>query len=203
LAPEKSTLVFPAQNQVCTQGAVVSATQSTITFKWNSAANAESYDLNLTNLFTGSTSTQTSNQAQMDITLARNTPYSWSIVSKSSKNTTTAQSDTWKFYNAGPGVVNYAPFPAEAVSPILGQTVTATGGKITLSWTGSDADNDIVSYDVYFGTTTTPALYQANVTAMSVANVTVTSGNTYYWKIITRDAQGNTSDAGIFSFKVN
>jgi hypothetical protein len=34
-------------------------------------------------------------------------------------------------------------------------------------------------------------------------NVSVTSKNTYYWKIVTKDSQGNSSDSDIFVFKVN
>ncbi len=86
----------------------------------------------------------------------------------------------------------------------MGQSVSAVGGKINLSWQGSDADNDITSYDVYLGTAAnTMALAKANVTdAFLNANIVV-SGTVYYWKVVTKDAKGNTSDSGVFNFKVN
>ena len=202
--PAKAVLVFPAQNAVCTTGTVISASQSSITFTWNAADNTNSYDLNLKNLLTSATTTQNTANTKLTITLARNTPYSWSITSRSSKTSNTVQSDTWKFYNSGPGVVTYAPFPAEITSPTFGEKVTAVAGKVDLSWTGSAVDNSsIANYDVYFGTTATPAVFKNAITDSFVNNVNVTSGTTYYWKVITRDVDGNTSDSGLFQFTVN
>jgi hypothetical protein len=31
----------------------------------------------------------------------------------------------------------------------------------------------------------------------------VVANTTYYWKVITRDTKGNTSDSGVFEFKTN
>jgi len=201
--PVAVILTFPAQSSACTTGTVISATQSTIGFTWNSAANADSYEIDIKNLLTGTVTTQTVTTNQYQATLLRDTPYSWYIVSKSNAVTTTAKSEVWKFYNAGLGTVSHLPFPADVMTPAYGQNVTATGGTINLSWTGSDPDNDIAGYDVYFGTNTTPVLSKSNVTSMFVNSVAVTSGTTYYWKVITKDNQGNTSDSGIFQFKVN
>ena len=125
------------------------------------------------------------------------------MVSKSNSSTTTTQSDTWKFYNAGLGTVSHPPFPADNLSPAYGQNVTATGGTVNLTWTASDPDNDIAGYDVYFGTTATPTISKSNITDKFMNGVAVTSGITYYWKIVSKDNQGNTSDSGVFQFKVN
>lgn len=203
-APTAAALTFPAQNAVCTTGSIISASQSSITFTWNTSDNTESYDLTLKNLLTSITTTQNTTDSKLTLTLARNTPYSWYIVSKSSKTTATTQSDTWKFYNSGPGAVTYAPYPADITSPTFGQAITATAGAIILTWTGSAVDNStIVNYDVYFGTTATPAIFKSTVTDSFVNGVTVASGNTYYWKVITRDVNGNTSDSGLYQFRVN
>ena len=43
------------------------------------------------------------------------------------------ESDTWKFYLAGPAQVNFAPFPAELTSPISGSTVTPSDGLIQVT----------------------------------------------------------------------
>ena len=203
LTPGKAVLTFPNQNEACTSGTIISSTQSSVLFTWLAAGNAESYDLNLKNLLTGVTTSQTSTTAQLQITLSRNTPYSWYIVSKSSKSATTAQSDVWKFYNAGAGTVSYAPYPADAVAPTIGQNVTASAGTVNLSWKGSSVDGNITSYDVYFGTGTSPGLLKSNVTNSFYNNVGVASGFKYYWKIVTKDANGNTSDSGLFQFTVN
>lgn len=202
--PAKAMLLLPAQNEPCTNGLVVSSTQSTIQFKWNKADNTDAYDLVLKNLESGAITTHpAAANTQIDLTIARNMPFSWYIVSKSSSSSATIQSDTWKFYNAGPADVSYAPYPADAMVPALGANVTATGGKITLDWNGGDADNDIVSYDVFFGTTNTPALLSGNVVNSILPDVTVASNTLYYWKVITKDAKGNKSDSGIYQFRVN
>lgn len=200
--PAKAALTFPAQDAVCTTGTIISATQSSVTFTWQAAANTDSYELNLKNLLTGTSSTQTTTSSQLAVKLLRNTPYSWYIVSKSGKTSATAQSDTWKFYNSGPGTISHAPFPAELVAPGFALEVAASNGTISLQWKGSDVDNDITAYDLYFGTTTTPAIYKAGITDMIMNGISVKSGTTYYWKVITKDALGNTSDSGLFQFSV-
>jgi hypothetical protein len=202
-APEASVLVAPLKDEVCTAGKIISDTESTIEFKWSAAANAESYELTIKNLLTNSVSNQQTSTTSLEVTLKRNTPYSWFITSKSSKSLTTASSPVWKFYNSGLGVISYPPYPAEIISPTLGQKLSATNGKITLQWRGLDTDNDIANYDVYFGTTNTPAILQSKLTESSLSNVSVNSATTYYWKVITRDTKGNTSDSGLYQFSIN
>lgn len=200
-APEKAVLTSPAMNEPCLSGVSVSALESSVVFSWTAAKNAESYDLVLKNLLTNATSTHAAGQTTLKVNLLKNTPYSWFVKAKTSKTTTVSQSDTWKFYNSGDGSVTYAPFPAEIISPVYAANLAATN-KVTLKWTSSDVDNDIVSHAVYFGTSATPALFNESIIAKEL-DVTVTSNTTYYWRVVTRDATGNTSDSGIFQFKVN
>ncbi len=201
--PTKATLSLPSNNEACTSGTIVSPTLSSIVFKWTASQNAESYELSIKNLETGVTTTQTTTAVELPVTLARNTPYSWSVKAMSSKISTTALSDTWKFYNAGEAVTSYAPFPADMVTPKMAQRITPVAGKISLDWTGSDVDSDIANYDIYLGTTATPTLLKANQVDSALPDVTVTAGTTYYWKVITRDSKGNTSDSGVFIFYTN
>ena len=201
--PFAATLTAPAQNAVCTTGTIISDTQSSILFTWSAAKYTDSYNLVLKNLLTAATTTQSTTSTQLTLTLNRNTPYSWYIVSKSTKIAKTDTSETWKFYNSGPGVVTYAPYPAELTFPAFGEIVTATSGAINLTWTGSAVTaNSIANYDVYFGATTTPAILKSNVTESFINGVKVQSGSTFYWKVITRDINGNTSDSGIYPFTV-
>jgi hypothetical protein len=202
-APGKATLVFPAQNSACTTGTVVSTNQSTVTFTWNSSENTTSYDLVIKDLLTNNTSTQSTTATSLAVTLARNNPFSWYVVSHSDATDKTGQTDPWKFYNAGDGVVTYAPFPTEITSPAYGATVTATGGTINITWKGSSISNNITGYNVYIGTTTTPSLFRANITDSFVNNVTVASNTTYYLRVVAVDSSGNFTDSGLYLFKVN
>ncbi|OOQ57311.1 hypothetical protein [Mucilaginibacter pedocola] len=204
LPPGKPVLLFPAQNSACTPSAISSPSESTILLVWDTVANAESYVVTVKNLISGEQSTQTTNSPPLIKALPRGMPYSWFVEAKSTKTTEVGTSDTWKFYNPGPGTLYYAPFPADAVAPALGQAVTAVGSKINLSWQSADADNDILNYDVYLGTDASAnTLVKAKVTDKFLNDNTVTAATTYYWKIVTRDARGNTSESAVFSFKVN
>jgi hypothetical protein len=204
LVQSKAMLTSPAQNEPCTSGSVISYTQSAVQFKWNKAENADSYDIVIKNLLTGLSKTYSAgSELQEAIALDRNVPYSWYVLSKFATINLTVQSDTWKFYNPGPASMFYAPYPADAMLPAFGQNISATNGKITLSWKGTDADNDIVGYDVYFGTTAIPALLSPNITNSTLADLPVNSNIVYYWKVVTKDAKGNTSNSGIYQFKIN
>ena len=203
LPPAKAVLSAPTNNAACIEGTSLSALQSSVTLSWTQAANADSYDIVVKNLLTNVAQTLSSSQPSVVATLSKSTPYSWYVVSKSSKASSTAQSEVWRFYNAGDVAAAYAPFPAEMVSPVYDQTINAVNGKITLDWTASDVDNDIASYAIYLGATNSPVLLNENVTSSELANVSVTTNTTYYWKVVTKDAAGNTSDSGVFKFRVN
>ena len=198
--PTAATLVFPESNSECTEGSNITATDSTIEFKWSGAMHVDSYSLELKDLSTGSITKKTTSNTKLSLRIKRGTPYSWSVISKSNSTSNTAKSTTSKFYNAGAGTEFYAPFPAELVTPELGSEVEGT--DVNLDWTGSDIDNDIESYDVYFGTSKTPQLYSAEIEESFLNNVAITSGKTYYWKVMTKDVTGNISTSEVFKFSV-
>lgn len=202
-APTAVTLISPLNNEACTSGALISDTESRVTFTWFAGEHSDSYQLTVINLLNQTQQTQITNTTSLELTVRRNTPYSWYVTSRSSKNPTTVNSPTWKFYNSGPATSSYPPYPAEIVSPAIGQTIFPNNGKINLQWKGSDADNDILNYDVYLGTTINPVIIQSQTTSSSAVGVSVNSNTTYYWKVITRDSKGNTSDSGLFEFRTN
>ena len=198
--PSATSLIFPDNNQECNQGVDISATQSTVTFRWTTSTKTDSYDVRLKNVNTQNITSHTSLTNELPINIEKGTPYSWYVISKNIDVLETAQSETWKFYNAGDPIASYAPFPADLVSPAMGSTLTGITSQ-NLSWSGSDIDNDIVSYDVYFDTVNPPVTLEGN-TAASNIDVTVAAGNTYYWRVVTKDSQGNNSQSEIFQFKV-
>lgn len=201
-APGKSVLIAPANSRTCEDGTNSTPTQSTVSFSWNSSAETETYDLKITNLNTQEITNQTGiTSTAITATLTRGVPYSWNITSKN-KGTTTTVSDTWKFYLAGNGVVNYAPFPASAVNPIAGSNVTPTNGKVTLTWETSDVEGSPLTYTLYFDTIDgkqTPLDANKNLTAKT-KEVSVNANTIYYWRIITSDGN-NTSTSVVYTFK--
>ena len=108
------------------------------------------------------------------------------------------------FYNAG-NQTHYAPFPAQVIAPLSGQTVSLdANNEITLSWQGADIENDIISYELYTANTSVNdlVLVQSSLAGSYTTN-DFTSGDVVYWKVITEDTQGNTSDSGVFDFRVD
>lgn len=195
-----ATLVFPENNKECTEGVIQSDLKSVVTFQWEEAVNTDSYEVSYRNLETGNSQTVNSNTNEAAITLDRGAPYEWFVVSKKTGSDLSPKSATWRFYNQGPGVENYAPFPAVAVNPTRGQTVTSAG-SLMLEWEGNDVDNDIEEYELLFGTDANPVSI-LGTTAQTSIEVSVTSGQTYYWRVFTKDAQGSISQSEIFDFVV-
>ena len=198
--PGSVSLVFPDNNSECTEGQSLNTLESTITFEWQQGDNADSYEVHVLNLDTNSSSITNANTNEAAITLSKNTPYQWFVVSRNFNSEEAPSSATWRFYNAGDGVENYAPFPADAVSPARGETINATN-SVTLEWSGNDVDNDIQDFEILFGTSNEPSNSIAN-TSQSSTTANVSSGQTYYWRVITKDEAGNTSQSEIFDFKV-
>jgi len=197
-APGKATLSTPENNKACEE--LNSAGQ--VSFSWNASTETDSYDLKITNL---------NNQQQINqnnitstskaVTLTKGIPYSWNITSKNKGDKTTT-SDTWQFYLAGDGEVNFAPFPALPVSPAPGSQVAPTDGAITLEWSGSDADGDTLSYIIEMDTT--DGLQETIVvesTTDTQATVNVDTDTIYYWRIITSDGV-NSATSIVYSFRV-
>lgn len=199
-SPLAATLIFPNNNETCNEGITVSETESTVTFKWSSAEFTDTYLVNLINLDTNTSQSITAETNEKSITILRGTPYKWNVISKAKGTDATAQSDDWKFYNAGIQVESHAPFPAEAVAPKMGSSVNS--GQINIKWNANDVDNDISSYEVYLDSFNPPTTLLTTQTSNSV-NLDVASGQVYYWQVITKDSVGNTSISQIFEFKVN
>lgn len=199
--PAIATLVFPNENSECTEGTNFTTTESDVLFNWGDSEHATTYKLFVKNLDTQVTKEYASPISEMSITVLRGTPYSWYVISQNS-NLESAKSTIWKFYNAGIAVSSYAPFPAELIDPKMGVSQNSSTTSVLLNWEGNDVDDDITDYEVLFGTNNPPLNSQGNSTDSEFV-VNVTSGNTYYWRVITNDSQGNNSESEVFQFKVN
>ena len=70
-------------------------------------------------------------------------------------------------------------------------------------WSGADADADLAEFEVYFGTSASSLALQATLSPGQTSfSVPVVSGTIYFWEILSRDAEGNTSRSGVYSFRV-
>lgn len=202
-APTAATLSLPEKNKTCESGVSVSATQSDLTFTWAAGANTETYELQVINLNTNESRTFSDIKTpSLKVTLNKATPYSWKVTSKSSKIATTATSETWNFYLAGTAIVNYAPFPAEILTPTASIFATITNGKVTISWKGSDPEADALTYTLYVDQVDgkqTPDAKLTNITATSV-DYSVETGKIYYFRVKTFDGK-NSSYSVVYQFR--
>lgn len=202
--PEAATLEFPANNEVCFDGTPVSDTFSEVSFSWQPSENTDSYELKVKNLENQSVKTYPVTDPTTNISLERGKPYSWYVISKANGTTAQGTSTTWKFYLAGEGITTYAPFPATLTSPTSGSTVSNPQNGVTFEWIGEDADSQNLEYDLYLDTTDGKTeVIATQLTSASYTVSTLESATTYYWSVVSRDAEGNTSHSPVFSFRTN
>ncbi|NNE78261.1 MAG: hypothetical protein HKN31_14455 [Pricia sp.] len=200
--PGKVVLTAPAKNSECTPIQTSSGNSNVVRFNWQPSDFTEIYELRVTNLATGTIQTKSTTNTIETLSLEKGLPFSWVVVSKNSQTTTTMTSDSWLFYNPG-SQTSYAPFPAEIISPKPGATVFKDiNNEVTLEWSGADIEDDILGYEVYFSMENPPETLIASPDANTTQQkVSVAPDMVYYWKVITIDAAGNSSDTGILDFR--
>lgn len=202
--PEATLLSFPLQNSECTTGVSLNTTTSQVEFRWQEARYADTYELRVTNILTGLSITNAPTTAlSARVPILKGTPYKWRVTTRNAETQEIAVSEEWYFYNAGTQTT-YPPFPARLLEPASGASVVRDiNNEVTLRWTGADADNDIQSYEVYLDTDPDPQQLVASPSvSITQVNTSVAIDTVYYWRVVTIDREGNTSDSGVYSFRV-
>jgi len=202
-SPGQANLLFPLESSECTTGVDVGQNQSQVTFEWSNAVNTDTYTLTVLNLNTNIPQEISTGATSIGLSIEKGAPFSWSVRTSNMNSDDIATSESWLFYNAGTQTT-YAPFPARILGPISGASLQLPqGSTLTLEWQGADVEDDIAAFQVYFGAENPPSTLVAEVEAdISEFSVNVAAETTYYWKVVTTDSQGNTSDSGIFDFRV-
>jgi len=104
------------------------------------------------------------------------------------------------YINVTPSGENTPPYKPHSPIPDNGETsvnITTTD----LYWLGGDPDpGDYATYDVYFGTNTTPPLVSPNQTTNTYDLGTLSYETTYYWRIICWDTHNATTQGDLWSF---
>ena len=203
--PTKPKLIWPINNEPCFDGVSLNDTQSQIDFQWIPSIYTSNYSLIITNLSNNSTQEFQVTNSHHRVTLNKEEPFVWKVISYGVPGTIASESDPWKFYLAGDSVTNFAPFPSELINPQSASTVTPNNdGEITLVWIASDVDGDLASHTVYMDTVdATTEITQISAENTTQHNVVVTSNETYFWRVVTLDQSGNSSDSGTYAFRVN
>lgn len=200
-APTIPLLVFPSNGQLCIS--------NTLNFQWKAATDADkdpiTYQLQIA---TDNQFTQIVNDSELpslvkSLTLDKGKAYYWRVKAMDSNTLSSNYSGVFSFYTEGTALSNHLPFLPQLVAPIMDALVTGTAAE--LQWTALDVDNqDVLSYDIYLGTNSTPTTKVGNnIGATSLQVSTLQTATIYYWKVVVKDNHGGETIGPVWSFKTN
>lgn len=199
-------LVNPLNNEICEQGINTNENRSRVFFEWEMAENAQSYDLVVNDLESGENfiTYEEIYDTRKELELIHNRAYEWYVISKHSESDDTGISPTWNFFFVGEPRENYAPFPANIISPEFGNVIQSMDGNVSLQWEASDPDQDTLSFTIFIDEIDgmqTPDESLTNIQSTSI-DVQLESGKNYYWRV--RSSDGNSSSySQIYTFTLN
>jgi len=84
------------------------------------------------------------------------------------------------------------------LSPADGATVQPIA--LSLKWSCSDPDGDLLTYNVYIDTENASTLVISNLTETSYLPDNLQPETTYYWKVVATDVEDITSESEVWSF---
>ena len=199
-APSTPTLSAPINGTLCIDNSV--------SFQWSNSTDpdgdAVSYQIQVAkdNQFNQIAQTLIVSATSQSISLEKGIAYYWRVKATDSRNLSSNYSTTFNFYTEGEGESNYLPFSPEIVQPALNSIVqTATA---TLEWKANDVNtNDILTFDVFFGTVNPPTEKIGDNQTVSNLVVDVNDSTNYYWKVVVKDNNGGITTGQIWYFKTD
>ena len=200
IEPAPAILIFPENHTECNEGVAIDDEWSLVNFQWNASTDTDSYEIWIKNSGNLTWESISTDKTEIEIQIARGVQYQWNVVSKNSNSTKKATSETWQFYNSGPGSSNYAPFTPTLIYPRDGQ-ILRSGDSYYFQWTTSDLDNDPILYDLFVGSHPDSLNLMKTLSDTKEFIYTYVNHNEWsYWKIHASDNHGNTSKSDIHSF---
>jgi len=128
-------------------------------------------------------------------TLNYTTLYYWMIVAWDNQNTS-AKGPEWHFTTEVKP--NSPPHIPNTPNPLNGATNVALNA--VLSWAGGDPDGDPVTYDVYFGTSSSPPKLVHNQSELTYTPSDMDYNTVYYWKIVAWDNRSASTAGPVWHF---
>jgi hypothetical protein len=199
-APTIPSQVYPLSNTLCID--------NNVEFKWNAATDAEgnsiSYNIEVSenSSFSPISHSTVSSSTSTTISLNKGKSYYWRIKAKDNKSAESEYSSVSHFLTEGEGVSNHLPFAPVLVAPDLNAEIAGT--STILSWTASDVDNDVLTFDVYLDSnsdSTTKVAENQTITTYEASGLT--AATTYYFKVVVKDDKGGVTIGQIWSFSTN
>jgi hypothetical protein len=199
-APSVPSLVAPVNNLLCIDNAVA--------FQWNASSDPDSdmvtYQIEISkdNQFAQIAYTNSSNTASKTVSLEKGVRYYWRVKAIDSKNLSSNYSAVFQFYTEGVGLTNHLPFAPSLVTPALSSVVGTN--SVILEWIASDVDvSDVLTYNVYFGTTNPPTTKVSSNQSLKTYTQSVNSAGTYYWSVEVIDNKGGVTKGQVWNFVKN
>lgn len=93
---------------------------------------------------------------------------------------------------------NSAPYTPGNPEPEDGDTEIIV--ETDISWICSDPEDDVLSYDIYFGKSSNPPLVASGIVGTSYSLGLLDFDTKYYWKIVAYDTQGASTSGPIWDF---
>ena len=186
------TLVSPADGST--------GQPTTLTFSWNSAANATSYHLQVSTSSTFATifydnSTLTSTSQQVS-SLLNSTTYYWRV-SASNSTSTSSWSSTWSLTTTAP------PPPPSLTPPALANPLNGASNQPTtmiLSWHKVNGSNYYwlqIATDESFSN---PTIGDSSITDTTYQTNILQASTTYYWRVKSKDSLTISNWSTVWSF---
>ncbi|MEK9604409.1 MAG: hypothetical protein VW127_08300 [Flavobacteriaceae bacterium] len=201
--PEAAVLIAPENNNNCSTAIVISDQQSQVNFSWEEALHTNEYELVVRDILTNMDQKKLTLRLLSSVVLNRGKQYAWWVNSKSDQTETITKSQVRTFYLEGVQTSRHFPFPAKLISPENNAQVSLVEGELSLSWEGSDLDNDIASYDVYLGLDIDDLNLVAEDLTVTSVRASLNENEYYYWRILTRDEKGNISHSPVGFFRTS
>lgn len=135
-------------------------------------------------------------QPNVEFNLSYGTYYYWKVVAKDPKGAQVS-SGVLRFKTQSPP--NNP--PSEPSNGWPSNNIVVGSLNLTLSWSASDPDNDSLSYDIYFGTSSNPPKIVSNYRANSYNLYDLPASRTYYWRVVAKDGKGGVTFGPLWSFR--
>ncbi|MGK5090977.1 Calx-beta domain-containing protein [Deltaproteobacteria bacterium TL4] len=99
-------------------------------------------------------------------------------------------------YSAESVAVTDNSIPSTPSSP----TISGTFSAIIASWSTNDADGDVLTYDVYWGTNANPPLVSSEQSTNIYAPLNLIYNQVYFWKVVVKDSYHAVAESPLWKY---
>lgn len=201
-APTVPSLTSPTPNENCTN--------YELGFSWSASEDVDGDDISYIiqisqeQGFSIVEFTKTVDVTSASFTLAQGVTYYWRVSATDGTDASDYSTARSFFTEPETGGENTLPSISNLPeAPQRGEVIDAS--SVILDWEASDGDEgDTLLYDVYFGTDNPPASIHefGEDLSASILQVSVESGNRYYWRVIAKDSNEGATIGLVWYFDV-